>query len=75
MKLKTIVRAPGITRPARSRRRAGPRNIASDTGRVFLPSTRPAIANKSARITKKAEIAMSTDVNLGIEVEMNSDIS
>ena len=75
MKLKRIVLIPGITSPARSKTKAGPKRITNARGRAFLPFARPAIANKSAKIKKKAPIAVKTEVNFGIFAERNSDIS
>ena len=75
MKLKRIVLIPGITSPARSKTRAGPKRISKAKGRAFLPFARPAIANKRPRIIKNAAMAVNTEVNFGIFAERNSDIS
>ena len=75
MKLKRIVRMPGITSPARSKTKAGPRRITNARGRAFLPFARPAIANKRPKIIKNAPIAVNTEVNFGMFAERNSDIS
>ena len=74
MKLKRMVRTPGITSPARSKSRAGPRKMVSAIGRAFLPFARPAIANKRARTAKNATIAVNTEVNLGRFAERKSDM-
>jgi hypothetical protein len=66
---------PGIASPARSKTSAGPKRITKAIGRAFLPFARPAIAKRTARTTKKAPIAVKTEVNLGILAERNSDIS
>jgi len=68
------VRIAGIIRPAKSNTNAGAKKITRAIGRAFLPLARPAIANKTESTRKKRPIAEKTEVNLGIVVEINSDI-
>jgi hypothetical protein len=75
MKLKRIVLMPGITTPASISRSAGAKKITKAIGRAFLPFARPAIVKINPRTIKKIAIAENAEVNLGIFVERNSDIS
>ena len=65
---------PGITTPARSKRRAGAKNIVKAIGRAFLPFARPAIVKITPSAIKKMAIAEKAEVNLGTLVDRKSDI-
>ncbi len=67
------MRTPGITSPARSKTRAGPRKIVNAIGRAFLPFARPAIAKIKPRTIKNAAITERTEVNFGRFAERNYD--